>query len=311
VTHLIWRLHRNQVAFAAVALTVLAVVLLVTGTRMIHDYDVFVSTCSGSLGCDTGELFRGDGAVMDLVDATLAVPLLFGLFWGAPLFAKEIEDGTHNLVWTQGVSRRRFVMTNIGWSLAAAVAWGTAVACLVSWWRTPENAIFGRFASFDIQGIVPIAYSLFAVALGLAVGSLVRRVMPAVAATLGAFAAVRLAVAFFLRPHYMRPITAILALSSSSDGAPAGSWVLSTGVVAPGGVEYDGGFPISALPAACRSAGKGDVLSCAMSHGFHQVVAYQPASRFWAFQGIEAAGFVVLAAALLAVTYLALVRRDA
>ncbi len=28
----------------------------------------------------------------------MVVPLLFGLFWGAPLVAKELEDGTHNLV---------------------------------------------------------------------------------------------------------------------------------------------------------------------------------------------------------------------
>ena len=47
------------------------------------------------------------------------------------------------------------------------------------------------------------------------------------------------------------------------------------------------------------------------AHGFHQVVTYQPASRFWAFQGIEAAIFVVLAGALLALAYRMVLRRDA
>jgi hypothetical protein len=40
-------------------------------------------------------------------------------------------------------------------------------------------------------------------------------------------------------------------------------------------------------------------------------VTYQPASRFWAFQGIETGIFVVLAAVLLAVTFWVLRRRDA
>ncbi len=52
----------------------------------------------------SGQLFSGDGAIIDLVNFTIVIPLLFGLFWGAPLLAKEFEDGTHNLAWTQGVT---------------------------------------------------------------------------------------------------------------------------------------------------------------------------------------------------------------
>lgn len=40
-------------------------------------------------------------------------------------------------------------------------------------------------------------------------------------------------------------------------------------------------------------------------------MTYQPTSGFWAFQGIETGIFVVLAAALLAVTFWVLKRRDA
>ena len=58
------------------------------------------------------------------------------------------------------------------------------------------------------------------------------------------------------------------------------------------------------------SARRGDPAAWA-SHGFHQLVTYQPASRFWAFQGIEAAFFVVLAALLIAVAYRMVLRRDA
>jgi hypothetical protein len=57
-----------------------------------------------------------------LVAATMGIPLLFGVFWGAPLLAREFEDGTHNLAWTQGVTRRRWLSRNLMWALAAASA---------------------------------------------------------------------------------------------------------------------------------------------------------------------------------------------
>jgi hypothetical protein len=51
--------------------------------------------------------------------------------------------------------------------------------------------------------------------------------------------------------------------------------------------------------------------SCLGSHGFHTLITYQPASRFWDFQGIEAGIFLVLAAALVTVAYWIVQSRDA
>ena len=112
---LIWRLHFKQVYFAVAALVVLAVVLLVTGINMANDYHAFFANCAATKSCGDASsvLFRGDGAIIDVVDGTLVVPLLLGLFWGAPMLAKEYEDGTQNLAWTQGVTRRRWLSTNI------------------------------------------------------------------------------------------------------------------------------------------------------------------------------------------------------
>jgi len=42
------------------------------------------------------------------------LPLFAGLFWGAPLVAREAEHGTHRLVWTQGVSRLRWALAKFG-----------------------------------------------------------------------------------------------------------------------------------------------------------------------------------------------------
>jgi len=44
---------------------------------------------------------------------------------------------------------------------------------------------------------------------------------------------------------------------------------------------------------------------------FRGFVTYQPAGRYWAFQGIETGIFVALAAILITVTAVVLLRRDA
>jgi hypothetical protein len=307
VNHLVWRLHRNQAWFALGALAVLTLLLLVTGTVMADDYRNALASCTPTHSCGDllGQLFRGDGAIIDLVDLTIVVPLLFGLFWGAPLLAKEFEDGTHNLAWTQGVSRPNWLRANIGWSLVAAALWGAALAALVSYWRFPENALNSRFQAFDIQGVVPVAYALFAVALGIAIGSLVRRVLPSLAITLGVFVGLRVLVGVYLRPHLMTPLTKLFPPVGPAS-TPAGAWVLSTSWVNAQGQNLGAGIPFDQFPAACRDVvlkGKGLNGQCLTSHGFHQLVTYQPDSRFWAFQGIEAGIFIVLALAAVGFTW--------
>ena len=314
MNQLVWRLHRNQVVFAAAALAALTVVLLVTGSVMAHDYDTALASCRVTQSCgDLGsQLFRGDGMIIDTVNLTVVVPLLFGLFWGAPLLAKELEDGTHNLVWTQSVPRRRWLGSTVGWALLAAAAWGGAMAVLVSWWRYPQNALDSRFAAFDIQGIVPVAYAVFAVALGIAIGSVVRRVLPALALTIAAFVGVRVPIAVYLRPRFLTPLRATFPIVSPGQ-LPAGAWQLSQSMVAPGGAA-SGVTDFGALPSACESVGfqsKGILGQCLSAHGYRMAVTYQPDSRFWAFQGIEAGIFLVLAGALVLFAFRWVLRRDA
>ena len=312
---LVWRLHRNQVWFALGALALFGVLLLVTGTVMANEYRSALASCQATRSCGdlVGQLFRGDGAIQDLVDLTLVVPLLLGLFWGAPLLSKEFEDDTHSWAWTQGVSRRRWLRANIGWALLAATLWGAALTALVSYWRYPENALYSRFQAFDVQGVVPVAYAIFAVSLGIAVGSVVRRVLPSLAVTLGLFVGLRALVGVYLRPHYMSPVTKLFPPVGSSS-SPPGAWVLSTSFVNGHGVNLGAGFPVLGLPAQCRTAllkGSGVNGRCLTAHGFHQLVTYQPDSRFWAFQGIEAALFLVLGIAAIGFAWWRVLSRDA
>jgi hypothetical protein len=175
---------------------------------------------------------------------------------------------------------------------------------------------------FDIMGIVPVAYSLFAVALGIAAGTLLRRTLPAIAVTLAGFIAARALITLLLRPHYMSAVTVFYKVTSGF--TPAGSfWQLAQGVVGPNGQQlaqpnntnYIDGVPASSLPASCTQTSRGAFTppaSCthALSH-FQAFLTYQPADRYWTFQGIETGIFVVLAAALIAVAAVTLLRRDA
>ncbi len=53
------------------------------------------------------------------------------------------------------------------------------------------------------------------------------------------------------------------------------------------------------------------MLPCLISHGFYQVISYQPAGRFWIFQGIESAIFIALALIMVVLAYRKVVSRDA
>ena len=320
---LTWRLNRSQAQISAAALAALAVLLLITGIAMAGTYHSFLGTCVAAHTCADAHslLFQDDGVLNVVAYATMAVPLLFGLFWGAPLLAREFEAGTHSLAWTQGVTRHRWLAGTAGWALAAAALWGAAVSALVTWWRLPENAVgipYPRFSTgiFDIQGIVPVAYSVFGVALGIAAGALFRRLLPAMVTTIAVFVGLRFGIAEYIRPHYMTPFTKVLPLAAMTPGAtsavPVGSWVVrALSAIGPNGHNYGDAIQFSFMPAACRSIAQGRIIPCMAARGFHAQAIYQPATRFWAFQSIEAGIFVVLAAALIALTWRLVLTRDA
>ncbi|HTW06471.1 MAG TPA: hypothetical protein VME46_03120, partial [Acidimicrobiales bacterium] len=82
MNQLIWRLHYRQVYWALGTLAVLVVLLVITGLVMANDYHSFEATCAATQTCgDAGStLFRGDGFVIDLVDSTLVISALLGMF---------------------------------------------------------------------------------------------------------------------------------------------------------------------------------------------------------------------------------------
>jgi hypothetical protein len=322
MTWLVWRQHRVQLLAGAGLLAAFAVVIVITGVQVANQYH---AACAAAHGCQhVGGLSLGSHAVGFAIIATLGAPLLVGLFWGAPLVAAEAEAGTAQFAWMQSVTRKHWLEVKIGWMLLAAAVWGGVISALVTWWEGPNNALQldgfkpGRF---DIMGVVPVAYSLFAVALGIAAGALTRRVLPAMAVTLAGFIGVRAAVALWLRPHYMSAIT-VFSKVTSGFTPPGAYWQLASGVIAPNGQAVDqnasgaliAGIPIGYLPGSCAPTPGAFTpsRSCAqaLTH-FRGFLTYQPAGRYWPFQGIESGIFLGLAAILIAVTAVVLLRRDA
>ncbi|HTZ92571.1 MAG TPA: hypothetical protein VMB74_09270 [Streptosporangiaceae bacterium] len=333
MTWLVWRQHRNQAYIAAAALGAFAILLLVTGRQMASQYQTALSACAASHTCGNLEntLILGTPAVSLLVTLTVVVPCLLGVFWGGPLVARELETGTSQFAWMQGVTRRRWIAVKVGWALLGAAVWGGAVSALVTWWSSPVNALKQQIfqpSQFDIQGIVPVGYAVFAVALGITAGALLRRTLPAMAITLVVFTVLRLVIGQDFRGRYLTPITKTFGFSGHAALAfPTGSyWLVSGGVVGPGGqmmsqahggpgVSLDGvPLPLAGLPSACRMlvfSNPQKFGSCLAARGYHLFISYQPAGRYWAFQGIEAGIFLLLAAALVAVTAIVVLRRDA
>ena len=332
MTWVVWRQHRNQVYVAAAALAAFAVAVLITGLQMASQYRSALGQCSAVHRCSglANTLALGSPWSTALVTLTVVVPCLLGVFWGGPLVARELETGTTQFAWMQSVTRRRWLAVKVGWALLAGAVWGGAVAALVTWWSSPMNALMQQNfqpSQFDIQGIVPIGYAVFAVALGIAAGTLARRALPAMAITLVVFTFLRLLISEDLRSHYLTPVTRISSFLHPPIVPKGSYWAVSSGILGPGGrvpggpvhggpnINFGGvQMPVASTPSVCQSLVFRNPLSfrsCLAAHGYHSFISYQPADRYWAFQGIETGIFLVLAAALIAVAAIVVLRRDA
>lgn len=309
---LLWRQHRSQAFVTLVGVGLFAVAVVLTGVHMAHVYDQALGACTGNGTCDLiGRLFSGYGAIIDLVHLSIVLPLLVGTFVGATLVARERENATNVLVWTQSVTRRRWLFSQIATVVIGTLITSAVVSALVTWWSNTPNALNGdRFqgAQFDTQNIVPIAYAIFGVALGIAAGCILRRTLPALATTVGVFVGVRVLVSVYLRPHYLKAFTRSFPMSVGSN-LPSGSWNLRERLV-DGSGKGVGNLRIQ-VPSGCAAAGRTGAEQCLDRLGYHNVVTYQPPSHYWPFQWVESGIFVALAIGLIVAAIVFTLRRDA
>lgn len=302
-----WLQFRAQAAVAFGALAVVAVILAVTGPRLVHLYDTTIATCQARHDCSlaTSAFVTNDHFLqLGLDSLLLAVPALLGIFWGAPLVARELENGTFRLAWTQGVTRKRWLAARLGLVGLSSTAVAGLLSLIATWWYSPldrVNANQFSSATFGIRDIVPVGYAAFAFALGVTAGMVIRRTLPAMATTLVAFAGARLAMTYWVRPHLMTPIRVTSAFRAGQEftasgasglvsvvGAKPGAWVYSSYLV-----NFTG-HPVTPAAFQEESCSNSSAALQACAAKFREVLIYQPPSRYWAFQWYEAAIFLGL-----------------
>jgi hypothetical protein len=243
---LTWRQFRPQAIAAAGGLAVVVIVLAVSRLGLASAYTAAgLSACHAH--CATGadifldrvgnfDKFLDFGTVLLL----LLAPALMGLFWGAPLIAREVAEGTHRIAWNQSVTRTRWTIVKLGLVGLAAIATAGLLSLIVTWWASPIDAAslaggaaqaatggngvhitFNGFAEarldpviFDARGVAPLGYAALAFALGVTAGVLLRRTLPAMAVTLVAFVAIQVLMPNFVRPHLLPPAHITTPLST-------------------------------------------------------------------------------------------------
>jgi len=207
---LAWRQFRVQAYVALALVAAVGVALGVTGPALVHAYDTVVRTCAahGDCGPATQAFVQRDHLLLiGLGVAVIGAPALVGTFWGAPLIARELENKTYRLAWTQSVTRARWIAVKLALVGVASAAVAGLLSLMLTWWSSPIDTVNGNpYAIFDTRDIVPIGYAAFAFALGVTCGVLIRRTVPAMAATLAGFAVVRVFFSQWIRYRLIAPL---------------------------------------------------------------------------------------------------------
>jgi hypothetical protein len=338
---LAWRQFRLPAAVTIATLAVIAIVLAITGSNLHHVYDIYkthLATCRAAGGsCDqlTNGFLNHDHHLFQWLGTLLvAIPGVIGVFWGPPLLARELEEGSHRLAWTQSVTRTRWLGTKLALVGVAAMATAGLFSLMVTWWASPiDHVTMDRFSSeiFSERGVTPIGYAAFAFALGVTLGVVIRRTLPAMFVTLVGFVLIRKLMIAFARPHLIGATHLSVPLSAASNvgfnNSPTGGVsFMANGVNVPNAlvvsnhlVDKSGHVPASSVlqqffqtacpqiatpPAGTRGGpvGPSAFNECVarMSVQFHESVAYIPASRYWDLQFAETGAFLVLAIVLVA-----------
>ncbi|MFI6940786.1 ABC transporter permease subunit [Streptomyces sp. NPDC050418] len=327
---LTWRQFRGAALMTAGLLAALGAVLALTGPSLADDYTSGIAGCAGEPeGCRQffdRFLDEHQSAFLGVSGLLLLLPALVGVFWGAPLIAREMESGTLRMVWTQSVRRSRWLAAKLALTGLAAMLVAGLGSLAVTWWASPldKSAVdsFPRLEAvvFATRGIVPVGYAAFAFAVGVTAGMLLRRALPAMAVTLAVFALAQVAMPMLVRPHLAAPVETTAKITTANvDGlgqggilqvrasvADPGAWILSSEVV-----DKDGrSAAVVDLPddatARCEARSKPsspqESMRCVTDEanrlGYRMQSTYHPADRYWPFQWAETGIYTGLALGL-------------
>ncbi len=306
---LAWRLQRIELGLSAGLLALLAAYMLVTGEGIHAVYPDLSRACAAGgdgLACSRLSQTVDDWALPyhTLFTWLQLIPLGFALLAAVPLIL-QLEHGTFRLVWTQSATRNRWVVAMLGSALLATAVASAGFDLLASWWLQPLDAIQGGLlpGRFELEGVAPIAYGVFALALVVSAETLLRRSTAAVGVALAGFLVAHFTIAGWLRPHYLPParIAWRIGVPQHRQLLHAGDWLIASGI-------SDGRGPLhtwESVGLICPTKIHGELqvlTACLRQHRWiDNTLIYQPSAHFWPFQLIESAIYVGMAAILLVV----------
>lgn len=199
-----------------------------------------------------GSLFDDSAEYLGMLPAAVAV------FVGAPLIAREQEQGTLKLVTTQSASRGRWLAATLALPLAFATVCTTVLALAFHWLWEPahEMAMTGDWltgGAFETTGPVLVAMTLFLTVCGIALGMLVKRVVTAMALTAVLALATNVIWAERLRVQLGTLRSVSYPYNGDFPALPADTARIDDWVSTAGGKLYGYGTCVSGDTEACRA----------------------------------------------------------
>jgi hypothetical protein len=333
----IWRQHRAALTWLGALLIALGTAMLVAGVQLHRLYAAEIRHgCLGpsawSAVCRPLQTPFTAGWPLSyanmVVLAMQAVPVIIGVFLGAPLLAREYAAGTVRFAWTQGIGRTRWAAATLGLLGAAVTAGAGLLGLLTQWYVQPVAAQTTRYADrwepgfFNSTVLTAATAALLAFAIGVLAGTLIRRVVPAMAVT--AVCVITAANLSYNRLHYWlvgrgTQLARDLAFGASPNvGIPSSGVIdihetVSPSVPGPARAWLDQGWYTSAdghrLNAVTVTRLLDKYTGTAWLTRLHDTfwVTYQPGWRYWILQFVLGGG-TLLVALLLGAAIIGLIR---
>ncbi|MFI1935251.1 hypothetical protein [Streptomyces sp. NPDC020330] len=293
------RVHRRSLWGAGALLAAMAAVLVgaaLRADRLVADFANSGCTQTGSnRACFQPARNYADSMleVSRIPDyaslALVLLPAVFGAFVAGPLIAREWENGTFRLSWTQSVSPVQWLTARLAAPAVLIVSGTVALTAVLAWARPRAGAEYPtawyEWFSFTASGTLPAAGALLALALGALIGLVLRRTVPAMASTVVAYGVV-VAALYYTRELLWPTRTDVHALFRSH-GYPQDAWTVDLGFLTDTGDRLPAGTCVSfPTPRECLSE----------LGATRQFIEYHPASHYWPLQLVETGILLALAA---------------
>jgi ABC-type transport system involved in multi-copper enzyme maturation permease subunit len=305
-----WRQFRTQaLTVAAVLLAFLAALALTWAQLTGLARDTGFTGCQADVCKDAADAFLGAlsnetaGSLYYVGAGVLfGLPILLGMFWGAPLVARELETGTYRMILSQSVGRRRWLLVKLAVGVTAAALSAGLVSLVLSRWAAPIDQAEGRISpvTFAARGIVPIGFAALAFVIGVIVGMVLRRTVPAMAATLLVVGAVQVLAPGGLMQLLAQPVTSVVAFdpdekfvyvvdpSTNEMQLDSGvdiphAWMLSRTTVTSTGAKFSGPADRTRCE-AMKLPPSEECRAWLATQNLSVKLTYMPGSSFWALQ---------------------------